>query len=686
MKFFGRLAFAAALTLVAPPLARAQAPAATPPAPAAEDPAERRAQAYYHYSLGHLYEDLAGFTNRRDYLARALEEFKKALSYDPDSRFLTIRLAQAYHRSGRIRQAVQEAEEVLKADPDNLPARRLLARIYLQTLGELQSEQSNKRTLELAIEQHEAIIRLDPDDVETRLRLAQLYRMNNRWDKAEATLKELLAAEPRSAQALTALANLYTEQGEAARAIALLKEATQEEPSSELLAALARAYEQADDPDNAITAYRHARDRDPSNLELRRRLARALLAAARYAEAIGEYRVVTRLRPGDFNAHLRLAQLYRHQGQFDQAAAYLARAQEIAPDNPEVGFNQALLYEAEGKFREAVGVLSDLVASFTRPGGTYNPAERRTRALLLEQLGLLHRRLENFDAAVETFDLMIALGEEEARRAYGQIIQTLRQARDLDAALARARQAQERFPEINTFPLQLAALLGERGELSAAVELVDTLLARQPQSRELHLVLAQIYERNKRYAEAEQAVAAAEKLSRGASEREYIHFLRGAIYERQKKYDLAEEEFRKVLAMNSSSALTLNYLGYMFADRGVNLEESVALVQRALAIDPYNGAYLDSLGWAYYRLEKFDLAEEYLRKAVERVSRDPTIHDHLGDLYEKLGRLDLAETHWKRSLAEWQRVPKTEFDSDAFAKLEAKLRALQTRLNNKTRK
>lgn len=659
---------------------------ASAPAPAADPQAARRAQAYYHYALGHLLEDMAGFTSRSDYLQRAIEEFKQALQYDPESSFLTVRLAEAYRRGGRIRDAVLEAEAVLKTDPDNLPARRLLGRIYVETLGELQPGQSDKRTLELALQQYEAIARLVPDDIESRLLLARLYRLNNEPEKSEATLERLLAAQPRSEQVLGALAQLYSDQGEYSKAIQLLKNATAQEPSPQLLATLAYAYERAGDLGNAVAAYRRALDQDADNVELRQRLAQLFIESGRYDAAITEFQTLARLNPEDFQAHLRLSQLYRQRGRFDQAQAYLARARELDPENLEVALNQALLHEAEGKFSEAVQVLSDLVASNTRSNGNYNQQERRARAVLLEQLGQLHRRLEQYDAAVETFDRMLELGEQEAMRGYSQIIETLRQARSLDLAIARTRQASERFPEVTSFQLHLATLLGDRGDLPQAVALARSFLKGQSDDREILLTLAQVYERNKHYEEAERAVAEAEKLSTGRAELEFVYFLRAAIYERQKKYDPAEREFRRVLEMNPASAITLNYLGYMLADRGVQLQESVELVKRALEIEPYNGAYLDSLGWAYYRLNQLDLAEEYLRKAIQRVSRDPTIHDHLGDLYEKRGRLDLAETHWERALAEWKRMPKTEFDPEAFAKLEAKLRALKSRLANQTRK
>ena len=118
--------------------------------------------------------------------------------------------------------------------------------------------------------------------------------------------------------------------------------------------------------------------------------------------------------------------------------------------------------------------------------------------------------------------------------------------------------------------------------------------------------------------------------------------MQGSIYERQKKYDLAEEAFRKVLADDPKNAMTLNYLGYMLADRDTRVEEALGYIRRAVALDPQNGAYLDSLGWAYYKLGKYDLAEENLRRASERINTDPTVHQHLGELYQKTGRLKLA--------------------------------------------
>ena len=105
-----------------------------------------------------------------------------------------------------------------------------------------------------------------------------------------------------------------------------------------------------------------------------------------------------------------------------------------------------------------------------------------------------------------------------------------------------------------------------------------------------------------------------------------------------------------------TNAMTLNYLGYMLADKGSGLPEALKMIRKAVELEPMNGAYLDSLGWAYFKLGEYELAEENLRQAVERDQTDPTVHDHLGDLYEKTGRIRLAAAQWELSLAEYREV------------------------------
>jgi tetratricopeptide (TPR) repeat protein len=127
--------------------------------------------------------------------------------------------------------------------------------------------------------------------------------------------------------------------------------------------------------------------------------------------------------------------------------------------------------------------------------------------------------------------------------------------------------------------------------------------------------------------------------------------------------------------------MVLNYLGYMLADRGLRLEEALSYIKKAAAQDPQNGAYLDSLGWAYYKMGKYELAEENLRKASMKISNDGTIQEHLADLYFKTGRLKLAAAHWERALEEWGKTPlPSDVDNSDVARVQKKLESAKVKL------
>jgi tetratricopeptide (TPR) repeat protein len=159
--------------------------------------------------------------------------------------------------------------------------------------------------------------------------------------------------------------------------------------------------------------------------------------------------------------------------------------------------------------------------------------------------------------------------------------------------------------------------------------------------------------------------------------------MRGELAERQKHYEPAEQFFRQVLDLDPSNAMTLNYLGYMLADKGdkgIRLPEALKLIRKAVDLEPMNGAYLDSLGWVYFKLGQYELAEENLRQAVERDQADPTVHDHLGDLYEKTGRIRLAAAQWEMSLAQYAKSAAADVEPTDVAKVQHKLETARVKL------
>jgi tetratricopeptide (TPR) repeat protein len=305
-------------------------------------------------------------------------------------------------------------------------------------------------------------------------------------------------------------------------------------------------------------------------------------------------------------------------------------------------------------------------------------------AILYEQLGHAYREEQNYSAAISTYQDMAKLGPEAQKRAQMLLIDTYRENRDLDRAIAETKKLLDAAPGDPNVTVTLAMLYAEKSDTDTATKLLSTLLRGNDSDQEIYLNIAQAQERGKKYDDAEKSAAKAEELSADSDGKQSAWFLLGAIYERQKKFDLAEQEFRKVLDLNPNSASTLNYYGYMLADRGVRLAEATAMIQKAVAQEPNSGAYLDSLGWAYYKQNKLSEAEETLRKAVEHDSHDPTILGHLGDVYAKMGQTDRAAQFWERAQREWQKAVPADYEADKVNELDAQLKTLKRRTAQKT--
>jgi tetratricopeptide (TPR) repeat protein len=375
-----------------------------------------------------------------------------------------------------------------------------------------------------------------------------------------------------------------------------------------------------------------------------------------------------------------MAEIYRKSGQFDQAIENLKKAQSMVQDSVEVPYEMASVYQAQGRYDDAVQTLKDLLDKTQKPDGSYSQSDKNNRAVFLERLGSNYREMGNNQLALESFRKMIALGDENAARGYQEIIDTYRESKDWPAATAAAKEAVQKLPNNRELKMVLASQIADSGQPDAGIQQVKSLLKGTPEDREVYIALAQMNSRLKRWPDAEEAITKAEQLSTKPEEKQYTTFVKGSIYERQKKYELAEDQFKRILADDPQNAMTLNYFGYMLADRGVRLEEALGYIKKAIDLDPANGAYLDSLGWTYFKMGKYDLAEANLSKALQHTPNDPTVQDHMGDVYQKTGRLRLAAVHWERALAEWNKTVPAEVEPADVAKVQKKLESAKIRL------
>jgi tetratricopeptide (TPR) repeat protein len=652
-------------------------PSANTAAPVAD-----HAEAYYHFMLARRYKELAGVYNRADYVDRAIAEYKLAVAADPESLFLRVELAELYWRVARVGEAIHEAEDVLKTDPDYPDAHRLLARVYWHMLGENQTEKVNKDALDKAIEHMEALTHLQPSDTDSWQVLGRLYKINNQPEKAEEAYKKVLNVDPDSKEGLSSLAQLDFEQGDYAGAAELLKKIPEDDMDPPLLGMLAYAYAETRDYDSAVAAYEKAIAKDPENQELHRAYAQALLGMGNAPAARAEYGKILKADPDDAATYLKLSELDRQEGRYDEARKDLERAKTLQSDssgNQEIAYQQALLEDVVGNQDKAIELLQGLVKSSAQNGDKYTPAEANNRALFLERLGSVYREQRKYDAALETFRQIVIL-PGQVERGEQLIVDTMRANHQLSQAVPELDSALQKSPDDRGLHILRAMVVGELGRADEAVKQLQALMNNTPADRELYLSIANVYIQAKRFEEAEQVVKKALATTAKPEEQEYSRFLLGSIYERQKRFDLAEEQFKKVLDVDPLNASAANYLGYMLADRGVRLDESVKYIQKALRLDPNNGAYLDSLGWAYYKMDRSDLAEPSLEKAARLMSDDPTILEHLGRVYLRLGKENQAEQEWERALKEWPRSGSSDFDADQAAKLQKDLDDLKGRL------
>ncbi len=640
--------------------------------------APSKADAYYHAALAHLYTELAAsYGGRGEYVTKAVENYKLAMSADPDSGYLANELADLYLQTGQLRTAVGEFEERVKRNPEDVNARRILAKFYTARLREGSQTRLNQEMLNAAIAQYTRVTELAPRDMDAWLMLGRLEKANQNSPAAEKAFKQALELDGDNEDAMTGLAMVYGDLGDTAGASQMLRRVAEKNPNLRTLTTLAGTYEQMKEYGLAAETYGRALEMNRENTDLKRAYAQALFTAEQYDKALVVLEELVTEDANDLLANLRLSQIYREKKQFAKAREHAAKARQLDPNNLEIRYNEVALLEAEGKIQDAIALMRQMVDAI--PASTNSISERSNRVILLERLGILHRMAEQTGEAVAAFREIVKLDPEASNRASAQIIDTLRVGRDFAEAEKELGHAREKYPNDRLLKVIGANLYADLGRFSEAEATLKSLMGGE-QDRETLLSLAHVYEKARNYKEMERTVNAAEKLSRNDDEREAIYFMRGAMFEKMKRFDKAEAEFRRVLAMNPQSASALNYLGYMLADRNERLNEALEMIQKAVDMDPHNAAFLDSLGWVYYRLNRLEEAEDYLRRSLERGSRDATVHDHLGDVLVSRGNLKDAIAQWEIAVREWQSAAPSEMDPKAVAKIEQKLENAKVRL------
>jgi tetratricopeptide (TPR) repeat protein len=483
-----------------------------------------------------------------------------------------------------------------------------------------------------AIDAYKRAAALDPRSAEIQVELAGLYMRMNRIDEATAAAEQALAIDPDSLDAHRILGLVYSAMArrqspgrdyarDAIRHLERVYSATGRGAEPTVMLTLGRLYLRTGANDKAIAVLRQFVEEAPEYPEGGAMLAQAYASAGRTAEAAGVLEELAAQEPRYLQP---LAELYERTSQWEKAAAAYGRALERNPG------------DADLKSRYTIALLNSPAiedASKARKVLEEQVAARPTDQQALYLLSQAQTRQRDFTAAEETSRRILKDDPENLLGLY---------------ALAQVFEAQEQPRKVIDTLAPAVASWSSRADTEPRSDVAR-----------LYLHLGFAYQQLKEY---DRAIATLEQGRRYARDA-MVLFQLGSVFEQQKKYADAERTFREALQRDPLHAPTLNYLGYMLADRGEKLDDAVTLIKRALEIDPENASYLDSLGWAYFKMNRLDLAEEPLRRASTELQTNSVVQDHWGDLLFKLGRYHEAIAAWERALAgDGDSIDKTAID------------------------
>ena len=624
-----------------------------------------RAASYYHYSLAKWFEEKGD-------ISQAISEMRKAVESNESSASVHVELAGLFAKTRNFREAMDECQEAIRLDPKNPEPHWLLAVIHDNS----RERAGGKESLRKAVKELEIVREITPEDERPYFALGRSYFELGEPEKAIEAYEKFQSLRPESDAGYTAIAEYYQKEGNNAKAIEYLEKAVRLQPDSiKSMMMLAGLYSQTNKDKEAIPIYKKILKLTGDSPNVKRQLGMSLVDAGEFQEAIQVLEDLVEESPEDSVALTQLGRARLGAQQTTKAIENFKSALQQNPNNLEAEFYLGTCYERSGNPAEAAKIFAGLLEKTKSPTGDHAEDQKSNRAVFQQHLASAYQEMGENEKAIALYEAMVKESPEPKSYQMFLLINAYRVNRQLDKALALAKQQYDANPKDAQIALVYARSLSDSGKTNQGAEILQKMLQADPSNLDIYVNLSQIYLQGKRYSEAEKIIHRAQGLeSLRDSDTERLKFQLAALYERQKEFDKAESLFKEILKANPENAGALNYIGYMLADRGVRLQEAVEFVEKALALEPNNGAYLDSLGWAFFKLNDVGQAEKYLLKAVAIVKNDPTIHDHLGELYYKNGDYVKALDCWNKSVATGTEPEEVQRVREKLEKLKENLR------------
>jgi tetratricopeptide (TPR) repeat protein len=521
--------------------------------------------------------------------------------------------------------AIEEARTVAKENPKDAAVHLALGKLY-----------SGATRYEEAIEALKRSIDLKRDSEEASVLLADIYGRLRRHDDQISVYTQYLLVNPDSVRVLELLGKTYMERGSYNEVISTFDDLQILKPNdASVMTEIGRAHARLDNIETAIRIYQKALEISPDSAITHQYLGVELVRIRQYKDGEAELKRAIGLNPGLRLVYHTLAGMYLITGRNQEGLEVIKSCVKNAhADFQELEFDYHLLGTLFSRVRNLTAAVDYLRQALElRPERTEIYC---TLAAVQEQQGQ----------------------EEEALKTIEKGFQN-RQTGLVDPMLVREQDA--------------VCLYGSKGHILIHLNRLDEAEAPLRQVMKLnpdhpgaYLSLAELMKKKEQWDEAISFLSEAQKLAPGDGR---IYLAQGDIFDKSGKPGEAERALRAALRFQPNEPLVLNNLGYFLLEQDKNLNEAFKMIERAVAADPENSAYLDSLGWAYFKLGQLDQAEKYLIKSLKRRPESADVLEHLGDVLQKQGKGEMARKKWQEALA----VAQQHQERSAEARLRQKL-------------
>jgi predicted Zn-dependent protease len=562
---------------------------------------------------------------------RALSLMDKVLASHPGDPVLLYERAAILLDARMLERAEKELRKLATAHPEFYDPQRLLGRVLLDRSG------GERTRVEEALVYLRAALALRPDDIATGMTVAQILIGSDRIEDAEKTISGMLERFPDNRALNYSYAQILTKLGRGHESQPYLERVVASDPTyGPAVLQLVDILQRGGQWKQAAEYLEPLIEQDPLNLEMQRQQALFYLRAGESDKAKSRLEQLLQVDQSDHRTRFFLAEALNDMQEFAAAEEIYRSLMKDQPENPEVLIGFGLNQMAQRKHDQATVTFESLLQS--------DEINDTGKLMAKTQLAVIAYQKGDYPAALKRALEVIRGPKQPNLQAINVALSIYRREKQYQPALDLLQPLIKEYPSdpyLNARQMEFLLRSGDHAKgRTVANETTKS-------GKRGAMLVAESYAQLQHFA---QAIEILERLRKAEPQDIDVLFQLGAAYERAGNVQQAENAFLDLLTREPGHAASLNYLGYMWADRGVNLERASQMIEEAVKREPRNGAYVDSLGWVYFRLGRLDLAEKYLIDASALMPRDPTILEHLGDLFARRGDLDRALESYRKAL------------------------------------